>query len=90
VILEDSQLALAWDPDVFPVSNNGESRYYFQRGFDFTREEVLNHLIEGRLCLHHRAFSVDHLNGGVKNSVAAAPIEANGQAESLSIMATMT
>jgi hypothetical protein len=59
VILEDSQLSLAWDPDVFPLSNNGKSRYYFQRGFDFTREEVLNHLIEGRLCLHHRGDSVE-------------------------------
>jgi hypothetical protein len=59
VILEDFQLASGWDPDLLPLSADGKSLYCFHRGFDFTRTEVLNHLIEERHCFHHRGDSVE-------------------------------
>jgi hypothetical protein len=59
VILEDAQLASAWDQDVFQISANEKGPYYLRRGFDFTRAEVLNHLIEERHCFHHRGDSVE-------------------------------
>jgi hypothetical protein len=59
VILEYSQLASAWDSGLLPLSADGKSLYYLHRGCDFTRAEVLNHLIEERHCFHHRGDSVE-------------------------------
>ena len=59
VILEDSQLASGWDQDLFQISANKKGLYYLRQGFNFTRTEVLNHLIEERHCFHHRGDSVE-------------------------------
>ncbi|HEV3438212.1 MAG TPA: hypothetical protein VG122_12680 [Gemmata sp.] len=56
VILEDFGLAAAWDPDLIPLSPGKKDLYSFARGFDFTREEVLNHRIEKPLRFHHRGY----------------------------------
>jgi hypothetical protein len=59
VILEYSQLASGWDQDLFQISANEKGLYYLGRGFEFTRAEVLNHLIEERHCFHRRGDSVE-------------------------------
>jgi len=56
VILEDFGLAAAWDPDLIPLSLGKKDLYSFARGFDFRREEVLNHRIEKLLRFHHRGY----------------------------------
>jgi hypothetical protein len=59
VILEDSQLASAWDQDLFQISANKKGLYCLRQGFNFIRAEVLNHFIEDRHCFHHRGDSVE-------------------------------
>jgi hypothetical protein len=59
VILEDSQIASAWDQDLFPLSVNEKGLYSLRGGFCFTQEEALNHRFEKPLCFHHRGDLVE-------------------------------
>ena len=56
VILETFGLAAPWDLDLIPLSPPKEDPYVFARGFDFARDEVLNHRIEKSLRFHHRGY----------------------------------
>jgi hypothetical protein len=61
VILQDFRLAAAWDPDLMPLTDDGKGLYSFQKGFDYSRGEVLNHRLERPLFLHHRGDLVEGL-----------------------------